>query len=280
MKIPSSFANQNFHFPLIWEFSMQDSPRFYPKCQHNLKLKNQLMCTCQSIARSHGKFHDVGAGESEPIWSGLLKKNQPGRPSEIICFAPEHSSVSLTAHNHTRAKAPSVLLIFFPLPFFLIPFFYSFVESKTVKWPPGGYWKREKVRQPHIFSFRVCPSSRRAQGRTPHCVQMCLQIASSHGGKVETKLKGGEVLFYSTSLKWNPSMDRRSWLGDEPGQFPPPSVDASCWHRWSDCFPEAPVEVSINTPWKKKKKSCCFAVFVRTLVWWAQIGSCEVKWTP
>lgn len=46
---------------------MQDSPCFYPECQLNLKLKNQLMCTCQSIACSHGNIYGVGAGESEPI---------------------------------------------------------------------------------------------------------------------------------------------------------------------------------------------------------------------
>lgn len=102
---------------------MQDSPCFYPECQLNLKLKNQLMCTCQSIACSHGNIYGVGAGESEPIWSGLLGANRPGRPSEIICFSPEHSSAALTGHNLTRAKAPSVLIIFYSHSSFLILLF-------------------------------------------------------------------------------------------------------------------------------------------------------------
>lgn len=102
---------------------MQDSPCFYPECQLNLKLKNQLMCTCQSIACSHGNIYSVGAGESEPIWSGLLSANRPGRPSEIICFPAEHSSAALTGHNLTRAKAPSVLIIFYSHSSFLILLF-------------------------------------------------------------------------------------------------------------------------------------------------------------
>lgn len=102
---------------------MQDRPCFYPECQLNLKLKNQLMCTCQSIACSRGNLYGVGAGESEPIWSGLLSANRPGRPSEIICFSPELSSAALTGHNRTRAKAPSVLIIFYSNGSFLILLF-------------------------------------------------------------------------------------------------------------------------------------------------------------
>lgn len=125
---------------------MQDRPYFYPKCQLNLKLKNQLMCTCQSIACSHGNIYSVGADGSEPIWSGLLKKNRPGRPSEIICFSPEHSSVALTGHNHTLAKAPSVSIIFYYHSSFLILLFsqkllndlQSATESGTVSYSHTG----------------------------------------------------------------------------------------------------------------------------------------------